>query len=363
MSSRLRPVLAAVVVVLVTACGGLETGGGTPSPSKVDVGKGGLTGAGASFPEPFYTKAFYTYHQKYPQVDVNYQPVGSGGGIKAFTEGTVDFGASDVPMNDREIADAGGADTMVQIPSTLGVVSMAYNLPGVDKLQLDGPTIANIFLGKVRRWDDASIKAQNSGVNLPAKDIAVVKRSDGSGTTYCFSDYLSKVSDEWKTKYGAGKTAVQWPVGVGAKGNEGVANGVKTTDGAISYVELAYVLQSKMQQAHVKNKAGKYLQASTDGATAAAAQATGISATNFSIVDQPGDASYPITTFSWIMLRKAQKDQEKGRAVVYLFKWLVSDGQPIGKGLSYAPLPSAVSQLANDALAQVTYSGKPILTK
>jgi phosphate transport system substrate-binding protein len=347
-----RPVLAASVLVML-ACGG-------SGPSPADVGSGNLTGAGATFPEPFYSKAFYAYNQQYSKVTVNYQPVGSGGGIQQFTAGTVDFGASDVPMNQKEIDAAGGTDKLVQLPTALADAGMAYNLSGVDKLQLDGTTIANIFLGKVKTWNDDSIKSLNSGVPLPSKNITVVHRSDGSGTTYMFSDYLGKQSDDWKTKVGVGKS-LQWPAGVGASGNQAVANAVQQTDGSIGYVELAYILQANMKQAYVKNKAGKFLQASAKGATDAAAKATSMSATNFSITDQPGDTSYPISTFSWIIVRTEQKDPTKGKALVYLLKWLVTDGQVQGKDLQYAPLPKEVSDTAITSLTRVASGGQPIL--
>jgi phosphate transport system substrate-binding protein len=352
----LRSATIALVALAALACGSTPA----PTPASVDVGSGKLQGAGASFPDPFYQKAFYAYNQKYPKVEVNYQAVGSGGGIQQFTKGTVDFGASDVPMNDAEITAAGGADSLVQIPTTLGVVSMAYNLSGVDKLQLDGTTIAGIFLGTIKKWNDPALKSLNSGVSLPSKDITVVHRSDGSGTTYAFTDYLAKQSDDWKTKVGVSKS-VQWPAGVGAKGNDGVANGVKQTDGAIGYVELAYVVQTKMSQAYVKTKAGKFLQASVEGATAAAAQAKNVSPTNFSITDQAGDASYPIASFSWVILRKTQTDPQKGRALVYLWAWVTTDGQQYGKDLQYAPLPKSVADLAASTLKTVTLNGSPVL--
>jgi phosphate transport system substrate-binding protein len=354
LDSLRRPLLAAGITLLV-ACGGTAS-----APAPVDVGQGKLTGAGATFPEPFYSKAFYAYNQKYPSVTVNYQPIGSGGGIQQFTQGTLDFGASDVPMNDKEITAAGGPDTLVQIPTALADAAIAYNVTGVDKLQLDGPTLADIFLAKIKTWNDPALKALNPGVNLPAKSITVVHRSDGSGTTYMFTDYLSKLSDEWKTKVGTAKS-VSWPTGVGASGNQAVASGVQQTDGSVGYVELAYVLQANMKQAYVKNKAGKFLQASAQGATDAAAKATGISPTNFSIVNQPGDTSYPISTFSWVILRKDQKDATKGKAVVNLFKWLVGDGQAQGKDLQYAPLPKEVADSSVASLKTVVAGGAPIL--
>jgi phosphate transport system substrate-binding protein len=352
-----RP-LVAVATIALAACGGAAA---NPAQSPTaDVGTGNLTGAGATFPEPFYTKAFYAYSQQHQQVTVNYQAVGSGAGIQQFTNKTVDFGASDVPMKDTEIAAAGGSDTLVEIPATLGVVAIAYNLSGVDKLQLDAATLSGIYLGHVKKWNDPALVTLNPGVNLPSKDITVVHRSDGSGTTYAFTDYMSKVSDEWKTKVGTSKS-VQWPAGIGASGNQAVAQGVLQNDGGIGYVELAYVLQAKMQMAYLKNAAGKFLQASVAGATAAAAENKSVSPTNFSITNQPGDTSYPIASFSWIILRKDQTDAEKGKAVVYLFNWLTSGGQQYGKELQYAPLPADVQTLARTTLKQITSGGTPIL--
>ncbi len=341
--------------VLATACGG-----STSAPS-VDVGRGSLTGAGATFPEPFYTKAFYMYTQTNPQVIVNYQAVGSGAGIQQFTKGTVDFGASDVPMQAADITAAGGPASLVQIPTTLGVVAVAYNVAAVSKLQLDGPALAGIYLGHIRKWNDPALAALNSGVNLPNTSITVVHRSDGSGTTYHFTDYLGKVSDEWKSKVGVAKS-VQWPAGIGGKGNDGVAQAIKQTDGAIGYVELAYVVQTGMQQAFLANRNGKFVQASVAGATAAATQNTDVSPDNFSITDEPGDTTYPIAGFSWIIVRTSISDQAKGKAIVFLLKWLVTDGQAYGRDLQYAPLPSSVQDLALANLKRVTAGGKPLLT-
>src|SRR6202048_5298553 len=304
--NRLRASFVAGLALIMVACGG-SGAPTTNTPATVDVGSGSLNGAGATFPEPFYTQAFYQYNQKYPNVSVNYQAIGSGGGIKQFTAGTVDFGASDVPMTSAELAAAGGDASLVEVPTILGVVSIAYNLPTVGKLQLDGTTLANIYLGKIKTWDDAAIAAQNSGVTLPSKPITVVHRSDGSGTSYQFTDYLAKISPDWKAGPGVGKS-VSWPVGIGASGNTAVAQAVKSTDNAIGYVELAYVIQTHMQQAYLKNAAGKYLQASIAGATAAASKNTNVSPTNFSITNMDGDAAYPIASFSWVFIKKAITD-------------------------------------------------------
>ncbi|HXM58586.1 MAG TPA: phosphate ABC transporter substrate-binding protein PstS [Candidatus Dormibacteraeota bacterium] len=346
----------------LVACGGVSGGGTSSNPTPTaDVGSGQLQGAGATFPEPFYTRAFYAYNQKYSQVSVNYQAIGSGGGIQQFTKGTVDFGASDVPMTAAEIQAAGGDSTLVQLPTILGVESIAYNLSGVDKLQLDATTLANIYLGMIKKWNDPAITAQNSGAKLPSTDITVVHRSDGSGTTYAFTDYLSKVSPDWKTKVGAAKS-VQWPAGVGASGNTGVGQQVKSTEGAIGYVELAYLVQAQLQQAYLKNAAGRYVQATLDGATAAASSLSGVSPTNFSITNASGDKAYPIASYSWVILRKEQTDATKGKAVVNLWKWVVTDGQAQGKDLQYAALPKETQTFALSQLETVTSGGKPILT-
>ena len=350
--------LGVAAAIFAAACGSTGT---TATESPVDVGSGALTGAGATFPEPFYSKAFYTYSLKYPQVTINYQSVGSGAGIQQFIKGTVDFGASDVPMAAADIATAGGPDTLTQIPATLGVISIAYNLPGVAKLQLDGPTLASIFLGHIKKWNAPQLTALNAGVSLPNSDIQVVHRSDSSGTSYHFTDYLAKVSPEWQSSVGVAK-AVKWPAGIGASGNQGVAQGITGTAGAIGYVELAYVVQTNMTQAYLQNKNGKFVQASVAGATAAAAQNTSVSPTNFSITNEPGDTTYPIAGFSWLIVRTSISDATKGKAVVYLLKWLVTAGQSTGTDLQYAPLPSSVQQLALTNLKLITAGGSPVLT-
>jgi len=347
-----RLLLSAVATTLVVvACGSTSS-----APAAVDVGSGALTGAGATFPGPFYSKAFFSYSAKYPQVTVNYQAVGSGAGIQQFIKNTVDFGASDVPMGATDIASAGGDSALVQVPTTLGVISIAYNLSGVDKLNLDADTLAGIFLGHIKKWNDPALVALNSGTSLPSSAITVVHRSDGSGTTFHFTDYLSKVSSEWKSSVGNAKS-VKWPVGVGASGNQAVAQGITSTAGAIGYVELAYVVQTGMHQAYLKNANGKFVQASVAGATAAAAQNNSVSPTNFSITNEPGDATYPIAGFSWVIIRASYSDAAKGKAVAYLFKWLVTDGQTDGADLQYAPLPKAVQELALTNLKLIKAGG------
>ncbi len=355
---RQAPLVGIAAAVFAVACGGSST----PSPTPVDVGSGSLIGAGATFPAPFYQKAFHDYQAKYPRVTVIYQALSSGAGISAFQKGTVDFGASDVPMSDTDQAKVpGGASALVQVPTTLGVIAITYNLSGVNKLQLDGPTLANIYLGHISKWNDPQIAALNSSVTLPNSVIQVVHRADSSGTTYHFTDYLAKVSDEWKTRVGVAK-AVSWPAGVGAAQNAGVAQQVTSTSGAIGYNELAYVVQAGMSQAFLKNADGNYVQASVAGATAAASHNTSVSPTNFSITNEPGPTSYPITAFSWVFLPTSISDASKGKAEVYLFKWLVTDGQSDGTSLQYAALPTAVQNLALANLKTIQAGGKAVLT-
>ncbi|HEY3084005.1 MAG TPA: phosphate ABC transporter substrate-binding protein PstS [Candidatus Dormibacteraeota bacterium] len=348
-------VMAVAAGMVATACGG-STG-----ETNADVGKGSLTGAGATFPGPFYQKAFANYSIKYPQVTINYQSVGSGAGIQQFIKKTVDFGASDVPMSGSDIQAAGGAGTLTQIPTTLGVISIAFNISGVNSLKLDADTLAAIYLGKIKKWNDPMITALNSGTNLPDKAITVVHRSDGSGTTFHFTDYMSKISVEWKNRVGNAKS-VPWPTGVGASGNQAVAQAVSSTDGAIGYVELAYVVQTGMKQAALKNANGKFVQASVEGATAAAGTKPDVTPSNFSITNAACDACYPIAGFSWAMLYTSYSDADKGKAVVNLFKWLVTDGQNDGKDLQYAPLPSAVQQLALTNLKSIKAGGSAVLS-
>jgi phosphate transport system substrate-binding protein len=350
--------IGAAAAMVAAACGGSTAG----SPSPVDVGQGSLVGTGSSFVAPFFQKAFFDYSARYPQVSVNYSPLGSGAGISQFIKKTVDFGASDVPMAGADITSAGGADTLTQIPVTLGAVSIAFNVSGLSSLNLDADTLSKIFLDHITKWNDPQIAALNPGAALPNKTITVVHRSDGSGTTYIFTDYLAKISPEWKSSIGVGKL-VKWPARfTGQPQNAGVAQAIQSTDGAIGYVELAYVVQNSMHQAAIKNANGKFLQASVAGATAAAGASTGISATNFSITNAACDACYPIAGFTWVMLYTSYTDTAKGRAVVYLFKWLVTTGQSDGTDLQYAPLPSAVQQLALTNLMTIKAAGSPVLS-
>jgi phosphate transport system substrate-binding protein len=279
-------------------------------------------GAGATFPYPFFSRAFYAYSQEHAGVTVNYASIGSGGGISQFTAKTVDFGASDVPMTKTELAaaiDANGA--VVQLPDTLGGIAIAYNVPGAPKhIKMASKTLADIFMGKITNWNDPEIASANPGVKLPNLAILIAHRADGSGTSYHFTDYLSKISSDWKAKVGVGKT-VNWPAGVGAKGNEGVAGQISNSPGAIGYIELAYALQNDISYAAIQNKAGEYVLPSIDSIKAAAAQKPEVSATDFSITDMGGKDSYPIAGYSWIMVWKNQADPARGKQLADMLKW------------------------------------------
>lgn len=310
-----------------------------------------LTGAGSTFDYPFFSKAFYEYSQSHSDVTVNYQSIGSGGGIQQFIAKTIDFGASDVPMNEEELKLAHGP--VLQVPVTLGGAAMGYNLPGIAKgLKLSPELIAKIFLGEVTKWNDPQIVKLNSGLKLPDMPITVVHRSDGSGTTYIFTDFLSSVSSEWKQKVGAGKS-VQWPAGLGGKGNEGVAGQVRQTTGAIGYIELAYILENEMTYAQVGNKAGKFVYPSIETVAAAAASKPDVSATDFSIVDAPGDNSYPISGYSWVMLYEKPTDVARAKLVKATLQWLVTKGQAVAKAVDYVPLPDNVQKHALKIISQM----------
>lgn len=313
-----------------------------------------LTGAGSSFDFPFFSKAFYIYNQKRPDVTVNYQSIGSGGGIQQFTAKNVDFGATDVPMNAEELARA--KQPVLQIPVTLGGAAIAYNLPGVTAtIKLTRQVLADIYLGKILKWNDPQIAKLNGGVKLPDTSIVVVHRSDGSGTSYIFTDFLSHVSPEWKSKVGTGKS-VSWPApsSVGAKGNEGVAGQVRSTPGAIGYVELAYVLENHMPAATLQNRAGKWVTCSPETVAAAAATKPKVSPTDFSIVDSPGANSYPVSGYSWIVVYKDQSDKNRAKVLYDVLAWLVGpSGQSNAKSVNYVPLPTNVQNAASSTLRQM----------
>ena len=320
-----------------------------------------LTGAGATFPNPIYQKWFDAYNKK-TGVQVNYQSIGSGGGIKQYTEGTVDFGASDAPMSADQMNTVQGK--VIHIPTVMGADVLTYNLPALanTQLKLDGPTIADIFLGKITKWNDRRIAATNPGVNLPDQDLIVVHRSDGSGTTYIWTDYLSKVSPEWKEKVGnAG--SVNWPVGLGGKGNEGVTQQVKQTEGSVGYVELIYAVSNKLPYAQVKNSAGKFVEPSLTSVTAAAASARFEPNTDFrvSITNAPGEASYPISSFTWLLVQPDMKDAAKAKALKTFLSWMITDeAQQMAPALQYAPLPKPVVALIEARIKTLKANGKPI---
>jgi len=303
-----------------------------------------LTGAGATFPYPIYSKWFSDYATK-TGVKINYQSIGSGGGIRQLSEQTVDFGATDAPMSDAELAKAKGGPVL-HIPTVLGAVVVTYNVPELKRpLRIDGTTLADIFLGKITKWNDARIAALNSGTKLPAADILVVHRSDGSGTSYVFTDYLAAVSTAWAAKPGKGKE-VQWPVGLGGKGNDGVAGQVKQLPGSIGYVELAYAKQNKLAYADIRNAQGQFVAPTIGAVTAAAAGAAAkLPATTdyrVSIVNATGKGVYPISSFTWLLVYRNQTDAAKGRKLIDFVRWALTDGEKSAATLDYAPLPAAM---------------------
>ena len=320
--------------------------------------QGAITGAGASFPYPLYSKMFSEYKAN----NVNYQSVGSGSGQKQILERTVDFAGSDNPMSNEQMKGAPG--TLLHIPTAIGAVVPAYNLPGVSKpLNFDGPTLANIYLGKIRTWGDPAIKKLNPDVNIPPLPITVARRSDGSGTTYVFSDYLSKVSSEWKSKVGTGNS-LQWPIGTGAKGNDGVAGVVKGTPGAIGYVELVYAKQNKLAFGAVKNRAGKYILADNGPASNAALGVVIPADTRVSLTNSANANAYPIASFTYLIFYKEQKygnrTEAQAKALKNLLTWMVTTGQQYNEGLDYAKLPSNAAAKAKNVINSMTYGGKKL---
>lgn len=316
-----------------------------------------INGAGASFPYPMYSKWFDEYHKKTPNVQINYQSIGSGGGIKQVTEGTVDFGASDGPMNDDQLKafkDKHGF-SILHFPTVLGADIPTYNIPGVSaELNFTPEALAGIFMGRITKWNDPAIAGANAGVKLPANDIVVVHRSDGSGTTYIWTDYLSKVSDDWKNKVGKG-ASVNWPVGLGGKNNEGVAGLIKQTPNSFGYIELIYAIQNNMPYGRVRNSAGAFIKADLAGVTAAAAGAAKDMPADFrvSITNAPGKAAYPISSFTWLLIPEKFSDAGKRDAIKGFVSWMLTDGQNSAEALSYAKLPKEVVAKEKQALAQV----------
>jgi phosphate transport system substrate-binding protein len=323
-----------------------------------------LTGAGATFPNPIYTKWFDAYSKK-TGVKINYQSIGSGGGIRQFTEGTVDFGASDGPMNESQIQAVNG--NVLHVPTVLGAVAVTYNLPtlGDTKLKFDGNLLVDIFMGRVTKWNDPKIATLNPGVKLPDIDLIVVHRSDGSGTTYVFTDYLNKFSREWKDKVGYA-TSVNWPTGLGGKGNEGVTQQVKQTEGALGYVELIYAISNKMPYAQVKNATGNFITPSLETVTAAAAGAKLEKDTDFrvSVTNAPGPQAYPISSFTWLLVRKDNKDAAKAKLIRDFLAWMITpEAQTMAAELHYAPLPAPVVSLVQARLPTLKAGGKSIATQ
>lgn len=351
----LTVIIAAVTLFSLYACSGRRGGG---------VGPGGgairLQGTGATFPNPLYQKWTSEYGKLNPNVRIDYQSQGSGAGIKQIKEQTVDFGASDAPMSSEDLESAPGK--ILHIPTVLGAVVLTYNLQGINQpLRFSPNTIADIFLGKIKRWDDERIKADNPNMNLPAADISVVHRTDGSGTSAVFTDYLSKVSPEWKEKVGTG-TSPKWPVGLGGKGNEGVTGQVKQTPNTIGYVELAYAVQNSLPVALIKNSAGNFIEPSLEAVTAAAAESVATTPEDLrvSITNAGGASAYPIASYTYILAYQEQKDAAKGKALVDFLWWGIHDGERFAKDLQYAPLPPEIVKRAEQKINSITYGGKPL---
>ena len=341
------------VAALLVACGGSETKSTTSTSAAQPAGRRVINGAGATFPYPIYSKWFSEYSKLHPEVEINYQSIGSGGGIRQLIAQTVFFGATDGPMTNDQLKSAPGP--ILHFPTVLGGVVPVYNVPGVTQpLHFTGAALAGIYLGSIRKWNDPALAKANPGVNLPATDIAVVHRSDGSGTTYIFVDYLSKVSNDFHQKVGVA-TSVNWPAGVGAKGNEGVSGLVKQTPGAIGYVELIFATQNNIPYGAVQNKAGEFVTASLDSVTAAAASTAASMPEDFriSIANADGKGAYPIASFTWLLFYQNPSDKESGRRMSEFMKWALGDGQKFAGPLGYAPLPRAVVEKELQALQKI----------
>jgi phosphate transport system substrate-binding protein len=347
----------ALSLLLTFALLGLACSGGGPGSSGGVIT---LQGAGATFPTPLYQKWVSEYGKLHPNVRIDYQSIGSGGGIKQIQAQTVDFGASDAPMTDAELKASPGE--LLHIPTVLGAVVVTYNVPSITQpLHFSPEVIADIFLGKIKKWDDARLKQDNPGVSLPAADITTVHRSDGSGTTFVFTDYLSKVSPEWKEKVGTDKSP-KWPVGQGGKGNEGVTGQIKQQPDTIGYVELAYAVQNKLPVALIRNAAGKYIAPTIDAVTAAAASASAQTPDDLrvSITNSAGENAYPVSSYTYILAYKEQKNADKGKALVDFLWWGIHDGEQFAKDLQYAPLPAEIVKRAEAKINSITSGGKPL---
>ncbi len=347
--------VAAILVVLVSS---LACNGGSNGPNAAVS----LQGAGATFPNPLYQKWLSEYGKLHPNVRIDYQSIGSGGGIKQLKEQTVDFGASDAPMKDEDLKSAPGE--ILHIPTVLGAVVLIYNLEGVNQpLKFSSEVVADIFLGKITKWNDPKIAADNAGVTLPATDITPVYRSDGSGTSAVFTDYLSKVSAEWKEKVGTG-TSLSWPKGIGGKGNEGVTGQVKKTPNTVGYVELAYAVQNKLPVAQIKNASGNFITPSIDAVTMAASVSSASTPDDLrvSITNAAGPSAYPISSYTYILIYKDQKDAAKGKALVDFLWWGIHEGEAFAESLEYAPLPPDIVKKAEAKINSITAAGKPLRT-
>jgi phosphate transport system substrate-binding protein len=358
----LRATLAILIVSCLVSAIACSGGGGAAGGAATGGGSVHLQGAGATFPNPLYQKWVSEYGKTHPDLRMDYQSIGSGGGIKQIKEQTVDFGASDAPMKDEDLKSAPGE--ILHLPTVLGAVVITYNLQGVSQsLHFSPDVIADIFLGKIKRWDDPRIKADNPAAALPSADITVVHRSDGSGTSAVFTDYLSKVSPEWKEKVGAG-TSPNWPVGQGGKGNEGVTGQVKNQPNTIGYVELAYAVQNKLPVALVKNASGVFVEPSLDAVTAAASEslATTPDDLRVSITNAAGANAYPISSYTYLLVYKDQKDATKGKALVDFIWWGIHDGQQVTKDpqYPYAPLPAEIVKRDETKLNSITSGGRPL---
>jgi phosphate transport system substrate-binding protein len=348
--TSIRTFLAAVAFAAACGCGG---GDQQAQPSQQTIQ---INGAGATFPFPIYSKWFDEYHKLHPHIQINYQSVGSGAGIRQLVNQTVFFGATDGPMTDEQLKSAPGP--ILHLPAVLGAVVPVYRIPNLDaELKFSGPVLADIYLGKIKKWNDPAIAKLNAGVNLPDTDITVVHRSDGSGTTYIWVDYLAKVSPEWKMKVGVG-TSPSWPVGVGGKGNEGVSGLVTQSPGSIGYVELIYALQNKIDYGQVQNAQGEFVKASVESVTAAAAGAAPNMPADFrvSITNAAGPGVYPISSFTWVLMYENPTDKAHAQAMVDFMKWALTEGQKFASELGYAPLPASVVELETAALAKIKVS-------
>ena len=344
---KLKPALASLVLAF-----GLVIAGAVSSQAADALL---INGAGATFPYPIYSKWFDEFGKRHSDIHFNYQSVGSGAGIRQVSEMTVDFGATDVPMNDEQIKSS--KQKLLHFPTVIGAVVPSFNLPGVNtELNFTGETLAKIFLGQITRWNDPQIAKANTGINLPDKPIVVVHRSDGSGTSYIWTDFLSKVSPDWLQKVGKG-TSIQWPVGLGGKGNEGVSGLVKQTPYAIGYLELIYAIQNKEAYGKVQNRGGSFIKATIDTVSEAAAGAVKTMPEDFrvSITDASGSSGYPISSFTWLLVPEKINDPKKGKAIVEFLKWMLHDGQSMARDLSYAPLPKEVVLKEESAISRIKY--------